>query len=289
MSSFTKVFVLLVSLLAIFLCGVVVTFVASTNNYRDAYEQQLTATEAAMIHAKGTEEASREDGARKALVVEGLKAENQRLMERLDERVRELNRVQQALGESERNARTAVKLSESLQEANGALYAAQLTLQDQLTAAHDQMSRATTQSIAMEQELSSIKAESMQLKATLRRNSEKIAELEDVNAALQQQLLQVELASSEFRQQEDRVSMVRPQTTGVPIRGQISGISDDLASISVGSASGVREGTVFRVVRGGKFLGELEVTLVEPNESAGLLTTHKGTVVEGDIVTTGFD
>ena len=118
---------------------------------------------------------------------------------------------------------------------------------------------------------------------------EQIHELENENAQVRQQLQKVTLASSEFRQAGDQVSLTPPAAAGVPIRGTITGVDQDLASISVGAASGVREAMTFKVIRGGEYLGDVVVTRVEQSEAVGRLTHRQGTIVKGDRVTTGFD
>lgn len=54
-----------------------------------------------------------------------------------------------------------------------------------------------------------------------------------------------------------------------PIRGKIIEVQGDIATISVGSADGVRAGAVFVIYRGSEYIGDFQVTDVEPNLSAG--------------------
>ena len=64
MSVLTKILALLVSLLAIFLCGVVLVFVTNTEHWKAAYEDQLGLTKAAQVQAVVAEEAMRTEKAR---------------------------------------------------------------------------------------------------------------------------------------------------------------------------------------------------------------------------------
>ena len=56
-----------------------------------------------------------------------------------------------------------------------------------------------------------------------------------------------------------------------PIRGEIIEIAGNILTISVGSADGVTKDMVFVVYRGGQYIGDLRVGMVDPNRSAGRL------------------
>ena len=79
-----------------------------------------------------------------------------------------------------------------------------------------------------------------------------------------------------------------PQLAGVPMRGEITAVDGDNFAISVGSSSSVRKNTRFWIIRGDKYLGNLEIVHVELDESVGRLSNQQGVVVKGDMVTTDF-
>ena len=58
----------------------------------------------------------------------------------------------------------------------------------------------------------------------------------------------------------------------------------DLATISVGSADGVKETAVFVIYRGREYVGELRVTDVEPNLAAGKIVSSRMTPRPDDLV-----
>jgi len=74
-----------------------------------------------------------------------------------------------------------------------------------------------------------------------------------------------------------------------PIRARITGVRGNVAGISVGSADGVAPGMRFLVHRGGtgasQYIGTLQVTRVEANESAGTLIRTTAEVQPGDSAT----
>jgi hypothetical protein len=77
---------------------------------------------------------------------------------------------------------------------------------------------------------------------------------------------------------------------GSAIRGEVTEVAGNLASISVGSADGVAPGMIFLIYRrdteAGKpqYLGSVRVGKVQANESAGLVVQSVGNIVRGDLV-----
>jgi hypothetical protein len=56
-------------------------------------------------------------------------------------------------------------------------------------------------------------------------------------------------------------------------------------TISVGSADGVKTGMEFVIHRGDEYVGDMIVSAVDPNESAGRLKISAATPSTGDVVT----
>jgi hypothetical protein len=55
------------------------------------------------------------------------------------------------------------------------------------------------------------------------------------------------------------------------IRGKVLEVSGNLVTISVGSADGVEKGMVFVVHRGGTYVGDVKISIVDPNQAVGRL------------------
>jgi hypothetical protein len=85
-------------------------------------------------------------------------------------------------------------------------------------------------------------------------------------------------------------SVQAPEGGGMsmPIRGEVTSIQGDLASISVGSADGVAHGMSFLIYRRSgsgsrpQYLGSLKITKVEANQSAGQIEQSEGDIRPGD-------
>ncbi|MCP4710153.1 MAG: hypothetical protein GY869_16140, partial [Planctomycetes bacterium] len=121
-------------------------------------------------------------------------------------------------------------------------------------------------------------------------NQEEIANLESENELLRQG---GGLESNELRPGFDRVTNLPVSQTREAIRGEITEVREGLAAISIGESSGVTVGQVFKVLRQQvdgtmKFMGNLTIVEVEPEEAAGRLSLQTGVILKGDKVSTDF-
>jgi len=78
------------------------------------------------------------------------------------------------------------------------------------------------------------------------------------------------------------------ETESAPIIGQVTDVRVSLASISIGSAQGVKDGMEFIIYRNSQFLGKLRVNKVLPDQAAGELLQRQGNIQAGDKVTDKF-
>lgn len=286
MSTLTKVFVLLVSVLAILLSGIVATFVINTNNWKAIAEEQERLAKAAQVTAAVAEQAYARGIAKRDNIIQ-MQNNTLRMQEAANaetQRQRETEAQSRALAENE--SFTAVALAQSLRETIQNMYAAQNAIQADLDETHRKTLTAQSQVVQLTRELNGERVQNDQLKSISRQRLEKIHELEDELTTKSQE---VALKPKDWDEKGDQLSQVPVRESGVPIRGQITAVDNDLASISVGSASGVRKNMKFLVYRDNQYLGDLLVTHVESGESAGRIDIRKGAIVKGDSVTTGFN
>lgn len=103
-----------------------------------------------------------------------------------------------------------------------------------------------------EQQIHILRSENEKLANESRRMSSGLAMEEPTGAAMKQAVALTPVAAS-------------------PIRGEIIEIAGNILTISVGSADGVTKDMVFVVYRGGQYIGDLRVGMVDPNRSAGRL------------------
>ena len=66
------------------------------------------------------------------------------------------------------------------------------------------------------------------------------------------------------------------------IRGHVTDVGGNFVTVSVGSADGVKMGMIFVIHRGDQYVGDLTVTVVDPNQCAGRLTLSASPPRVGD-------
>jgi hypothetical protein len=278
----------MLSLLSIFLCGVVAIFVTNTADWKKAYTEQKTLAEAAQVQAAVAAESKKQAIARLDKLISSLQNQILALEQKNADIQGELDTMLLAKAQSENKSSTAVSLSKSLQDTIAKMFIAQREIQSELDKNHREMITAQTRVIDLERELDSERVKSAQLYTLSRQRLEQIHDLENENDSIRSRLQQVTLKSDEVRP-GGQVSQTLVRESGVPISGQITEIEDNLAAISVGSSSGVRQDMTFYVYRNDQYLGNLLITDVEPTESVGRLVGVQANVLRGDKVTTGFD
>ncbi len=288
MSTLTKVFALLISALAIFLCGVVSTFLMTAEDYKAYAESWKTKAEAAALQAVAAEERLNNFKGEQEIIAEGLRNNISTLQSLYNERTRQWNDAMEAGKQEAARAATAVQTMAALQTTVENMQSSIKDLWDAHNVLIADKRKAEVAKADAEHKLNLSSAKNELLEDTRRLHVEKIAELENTIVDLNQQLEKFKVASSDFTS-TNQVSLTPIDSGGVPIRGEIIDIRDDKAAISVGSSSGVRKNMRFWITRGDKFLGKLQILMVEADEAVGRLDNLQGVIVVGDSVTTGFD
>ncbi len=68
------------------------------------------------------------------------------------------------------------------------------------------------------------------------------------------------------------------------VRGQVVSVEGDIVTLSVGSADGVKSDMVFVIYRDSQYVGDVQISAVEPNKSAGRLTRSQASPQRDDQV-----
>ena len=75
-------------------------------------------------------------------------------------------------------------------------------------------------------------------------------------------------------------------SSATAISGTITEVADDIASVNIGSAKGIKAGMQLVVFRGADFVANLRIQDVRVDQAAGLITDRRLDVRQGDKVTT---
>jgi hypothetical protein len=265
----TKVFVILVCLFALIFTPLAVQFVAREVNWRKAAEDARDQAETAYANERSmygvaAAEVSYYDGL--------LKAERSNLataQSRIAELERELDAVKQ-----ERND---LKTSDNRLLASVHLLTAQMDVETSRNKAlYEAREKALknerdlrTQNIQLTDRVKELSSEVIILDQQTKQRAEELASFREENRKLRDQL--------KLGQGGQVAVVATPTAVGVtpvagagPIAADITEVKGPLATLNVGSASGVRQGMVMVVTRSGNYVCDLEITSnVTANEAVG--------------------
>jgi len=159
-------------------------------------------------------------------------------------------------------------------------------LQDQLTAARKQITALQTENFTLGKTNQELERAKRLFEQQIRLMREQNVSLEQTVQTLRSRL-QTFATGAELPGPERITGTAAPvaEPEAAPIMGQITEVRGSDASISVGSAQGVKPGMEFIVYRGGDYLGRLRITKVLPDQSAGQLVQTRGVVRQGDSIT----
>ncbi len=104
--------------------------------------------------------------------------------------------------------------------------------------------------------------------------------------SLQEQLVQKKAEITELRERVaaggTTISTVKPVVKGPKIDASVTAVVDDLASLNVGSASGVKKDMEFTIYRGENFVAHLRIADVGVDNSTGVITDRTREPKVGD-------
>jgi chromosome segregation ATPase len=290
LSTLTKVLVVLLTLSSIFLSGIVVTYVSTTENYKSLYEKEKANSQAIIQKNAALTRQRNEQTATQQQVIDNLNEKIQGLQI-------ERNQLQVRLGNIERSR---AELEERISGYAAVISGFNQTISDMaqsLRLARTELNNLREQRVTDRKYLNEITA-------TL---DEKIVELESLETE-RRRLLEEKVALENWlkqlsgrttgeieqpkpvTQEKDKASAAWPTTDQVSLQAVVSEVDLDssLATISIGSADGVREGQRFHVTRGDVFICDILITDVEPDQAAGVLELMQYQPKVGDNAVTNW-
>jgi len=259
LSKITKALIVLVTVSSIFLCGSVVAYVASQDNYKKLYDDRKTDIQRARQARKKAEEAlktnmtkANEDKKKLNQQISALETKLSQLQSELrtaeSEKVRLEGDKQRLTDVAADWTKTADKQQEMFQTTLAQLEKAKADV----TRLEKELSETTNQLFTKEAIAETLEAEKRRL-------------LEE-KTELQERL-------DRRRAKPVRRRGLGATITDIKLSGLITAVDmkNSIASISIGSADGVKEGMNFHVTRGSKFICDIEIMAVETEEAVGQL------------------
>jgi len=292
LSTLTKVLICLLTLSSIFLCGIVVTYVANADNFKQQNQELRFQLQAAEQNQRSAQKTLEE----KTAEFDQLAGQLKRQIAAIEIKVGDL---ETNLAEAERQKALLLQKTNSFaaimddfsktNEKQGLLLKNTLDELNRYQAAlikeqreHEQKTTALTENMAI---IAQLEAEKKQLV------EEKTA-LQDKLDQLTQQFGKTVAAPVPVTQIKEKAQVV-PPTIDIDLKGSIVTVDskNSLVEISIGEAHGVKPEMRFHVIRGDKFICDIVILDVEPERAVGYLefteVTHEQPKV-GDKISTNL-
>jgi chromosome segregation ATPase len=295
LSILTKIFVVLATVLSILLVALLVPFVQNTQKIKDAnvaltQERDVAKADAALARRNLVDAEEAKTDAEKGFRAEKeqLVAQASNLMNQLTAKERDIVQAQGALTQ----AQSRLGELASAQEQSGKIITA---LNDEVKQRRDETLDLRTKNIALSDRVNELQTQNETLVQQIRLVKEQMFDL-------QQRVEQIADASATGTPQATGAQQSRAATTAVvkqvavaaptnPVRGMITDVRQvgeiTFVALNVGSNDQVREGMQFIVHEGQKFLGNVVITKVDLNSSAGRVTLAQGPIKANQQVLTG--
>ena len=280
MNILTKICVVFLVVTSLVAAVVFINLATVPQNWRDEYNREEKAHSVLKAKSQGQDEINGQlssdlNNLRKSLAEQKTKAQAQQAMliadkGRLNLVIADLNRKLAASATTPRDAGKA---------ATEYLYKQQQALK----AAWDAESKAKLKMIELESQLLAEQAKNKRLEKALRVTQEKAQSQKDMITRLNDRLGELEVLKESKPGQT--LSAPLPATK---LTGTISDVNDNLASVNIGSAQGLKAGMKLIVYRGDQFVGHLKIETVGASESAGVIVSRRLAPQRGDKVTSSL-
>jgi hypothetical protein len=281
--------IILLTVFSIFLCGIVVTYVANANNYKKQYE--------ALTYSEQTARAKARDAVEQ--LNETIKVTDQQKAELSVQ----ISSLQTKIGQLEGQLRAAEREKNALLERVNS-FAAEVATFTQTNAnqtalankAFDAWKIAEADLIkeqSQHKETAQLLLEKMAVVATLEADRKRLVEEKTgLQTKLDQLLRQYGKVVVPPTPVTPTKAKVRPAplTKAIGLKGTVAAVDskNSLAEISIGAASGVKENMKFHVIRGDEFICDILILDVDAEKAVGILDLVQKQPKVGDLVSTNF-
>jgi DNA repair exonuclease SbcCD ATPase subunit len=263
LSTLTKVLIVLLTLASIFLCGILVTYVANATDYKEKYDRQYSSYQAAERRADNAESNFNK-----------LKSETDQAKLELNKRIAALEqRIGTLMADLKQCQidRDDARRKEDTWEAMVKDFTERIKVNNQLTASAQAELKQVTADLTKE------RAEHVQTTDALQ--EARLKRLLEEKTELQSKLDQIYKQYGKITAPTEPVTavggpvQVAPPVKDIDLEGVISDLDlqERLAEISIGRADGVQEGMRFHVTRGDRFICDIVILDVQPEKATGWL------------------
>ncbi|NIP28906.1 MAG: hypothetical protein GWN67_29365 [Phycisphaerae bacterium] len=291
MSTLTKILIVLVTISSIFLCGIVVTYVALADNYKEEHDKIKTERDGLVEKNKSLTEQRNVMEAQKIDKENELNSEITRLNTEIDtlkgqlknfedQRKSWLQRVSDMASVVETTTQTSKETTKLMMDKEAELNklkADQIKLIDQF----EDTSTTLLEKLAVIQTLEKEKKQLIEEKVELQNRMDKLLQPTGRTPA----------PVVTVTQKPDEIARPAPVIAKkIGLKGQVTAVDtkNKMASISIGTADGVKEGMKFHVTRGDKFICDMLIIDTDAEEAVGALELVQEQPKPGDTVSTNL-
>ncbi len=292
MSTLTKVLIVLLTISSIFLCGIVVTYVSNAENYRQMYNKLKADKNAAVENEKNAKKQLN-------LAIEEAGKREQLLKENINALKIQVGKLETQLAEAKRKADEAVAQENTWRDINTKFLSTNEDLRKLLEDKLAELKSVDARRIQGDKELKETTATLIQKMAIIDSLEKQSKLLLEEKTDLQNQLgTQLQKTGQTVAtpvtvtplQETARVAM---PAVDIGLNGLVTTVDmeNSLAEISIGGANGVKQNMKFHVTRADKFICDIVILDVEPENAIGtleLMDVTKEQPKAGDNVSTNL-
>jgi flagellar biosynthesis/type III secretory pathway chaperone len=280
----------LLTLSSIFLCGIVVTYVANADNYRGKYTDIKTERDGLDRKLKAETDEANKYISEKQHLEDKLRGEITSLktkVDKLDGDLDNAEREKAALLAQVESWTSITKDFYTTNDKQGALLANTL----------NELKRVQAEEIKQRKDLSETTAQLIEKMAIVEQlqtdNKRLLEEKAELQAKLDNLLRPAGKAAAQpvpVTPEETNVSPAGPATVPINLKGLVTNVDleNSMVEISIGKVDGVKEGMKFYVTRGDEFICDILIYDVETDRAVGLLDLMSKQPKAGDSVSTNL-
>jgi len=290
LSTLTKILIVLLTLSSIFLCGIVVTYVANADNYRQKYNDIRTDKDSLSKKAKSLTKQVNEKIEQKKLLEDKLSSEIASLKVEIGKLQADLDNAEREKAVLLQKVNNWTSIVQDFRETNdnqGRL------LEETL----DQLKKVQAEQIKDHKELNETTAALVEkmaiietLEARAKRLIEEKTELQNRLDRFLQPLGKVAAVPVPITPEKAVARPAKPTAEDIALQGLVTAVDlkNSMASISIGTADGVKEGMKFHVIRGDEFICDILIIDIDAEEAVGILELVQKQPKVGDNVSTNL-
>lgn len=286
MSTLTKVLIVLLTVFSLFLCGIVVTYVASAEKFRTTANDTKRRLDAAQ-QTRTKAENDLTDGLKTA------KVEKDKLDAQMSALSAQVTKLQGDLDMAKRENAQLVQQGASMASAAQASSAGEKEQRALFQTEHQKVQSLEADRINREKELAETSQTLLEKVTIIAQLDDKVRQLtqenQDLGTRVNQYLVQygkvaarpptTVVAGSPLARPIQPIAAVSSlqDTKSIALNGQVTRVDlpNRLAEISIGTAAGVRQDMRFHVVRGDQFVADILILEVWPDTAVGRLDLVK--------------